>query len=163
MFFRTSYFPEFTVTGFTTFGTDVNFVPPAGVLPTLANTMTTNATVTLQPGTKLKIDNTYVLSRLTDRETGSTIFDNHIVRTKWNWQFNQELSLRAILQYSATLANSDLTALETTKNMNADLLVTYRVNPWTVLFGIQQQRAKHRSGADGDRRRSRTSPPTLHQ
>ena len=132
--FRTSYFPELTVTGFMTFGTDVNFVPPVGVLPTLAEATTVNASVTLQPGTKLKVDNAYVLSRLTDRETGARMFDNHIVRTKWNWQFSQELSVRAILQYSATLANSALTALETTKNMNADLLVTYRVNPWTVLF-----------------------------
>ena len=40
----------------------------------------------------------------------------------------------AILQYNATLANSGLTVLQTTKNFNVDFLFTYIVNPWTALY-----------------------------
>ena len=54
--------------------------------------------------------------------------------SRWNWQFTRELSIRAILQYEATLANETLTSLETHKNFNVDLLVTYRVNPWTAFY-----------------------------
>jgi hypothetical protein len=54
--------------------------------------------------------------------------------SRWNWQFNRELSFRAIVQYEATLASTELTSLETHKNVNADFLVTYRVNPWTAFY-----------------------------
>ncbi len=63
-----------------------------------------------------------------------SIFNKHIIRSKWNWQFNRELSLRAIFQYNTVLANSEGTALETLKNFNAAFLFTYLVNPWTALY-----------------------------
>ena len=62
------------------------------------------------------------------------IFNNHIVRSKWNWQFNRKLSLRLILQYTATLANPALTSLESTKQFNGDFLITYLVHPGTALY-----------------------------
>ncbi len=83
---------------------------------------------------QLRINNTYLFTRLTDRTTRASIFNNHILRSMWNWQFNRQLSLRVILQYDATLANPELAALETTKNINADVLITYLVNPGTALF-----------------------------
>ena len=86
--------------------------------------------------TPLTIENTYILERLTDRETfgKSSVFNNHIMRSRWNWQFDRELSLRAILQYNTVLANSFVTDLDTKKNFNADFLLTYQLNPWTALF-----------------------------
>ena len=42
--------------------------------------------------------------------------------------------MRVILQYDTVLANPELTALQTTKNFNADFLLTYLVNPWTALY-----------------------------
>ncbi len=62
------------------------------------------------------------------------LITNNILRSRWNWQYNRELSLRVILQYDALLTNRNLTSLETTKNVNADILLTYLVNPWTALF-----------------------------
>lgn len=38
------------------------------------------------------------------------------------------------LQYEATLTNPDLTSAPTRKNLNGDLLLTYRVNPWTAFY-----------------------------
>jgi hypothetical protein len=69
-----------------------------------------------------------------DRTGGASIFNNHIIRSNWNWQFNRELSLRVIFQYDAVLPNPTLTALTTSKNFNADFLFTYLVNPWTALY-----------------------------
>ena len=40
-----------------------------------------------------------------------------------------------ILRYDRTRANPQLSSLEEeTENLNADLLVTYLVNPWTALY-----------------------------
>ena len=82
----------------------------------------------------MRIDNTYLFSRLQDRETGADIFNNHILRTKWNWQFNRELSFRMILQYTSTLTNTALTSLPTTKQLNGDFLITYLVHPGTAIY-----------------------------
>ncbi len=82
----------------------------------------------------LRIDNTYLFSRLRDRASEAAIFNNHIIRTKWNWQFNRELSFRMILQYTATLANSTFTSLPTTKQFNADFLLTYLIHPGTAIY-----------------------------
>jgi hypothetical protein len=82
----------------------------------------------------LRIDNTYLFSRLRDRASEAAIFNNHIIRTKWNWQFNRELSFRMILQYTTTLANSAFTSLPTTKQFNADFLLTYLIHPGTAIY-----------------------------
>ena len=132
--FSSSYFSRVSVSGFAGTGKGINFAPPAGREPFLANTRDATFTLTLRPLTPLRIDNSYLFSRLQDRDTGASIFNNNILRSRWNWQFSRELSVRFILQYDATLANPDLTALETTKNVNADILITYLVNPWTALY-----------------------------
>ena len=132
--FETSLWRPLTVAGDYTWGTRINFVPPEGAAPVLASVSSSNVTVTLRPLTPLRIDNTYLYTRLGSRAQRATIFNNHILRSKWNWQFSRELSLRVILQYDATLANPELTALETRKNFNADVLFTYLVNPWTALY-----------------------------
>ena len=132
--FFTEYFPQVTFRGNYSRGTRINFVPPGGQEPVLANLTSGDFGVTLRPVTRLRIENSYILERLTGRSRGASIFNNHIVRSKWNWQFNRELSLRVILQYDTLLANPELTALETTKNFNADFLLTYLVNPWTALY-----------------------------
>ncbi len=115
-------------------GTGINFLPPKGQPPTLANVTRANLRVTLRPLTPLRIQNSYLLERLTDRADDASIFNNHIIRSNWNWQFNRELSLRMILQYDAVLASPEQTALETSKNFNADFLFTYLVNPYTALY-----------------------------
>jgi hypothetical protein len=115
-------------------GTGINFLPPAGQEPMLAETTRANLGLTLWPHRSLRVGNTYLLERLTSRGGGASIFNNHILRSHWNYQFNRELSLRVIFQYDAVLANPQMTSLETTKNFNADFLFTYLVNPWTALY-----------------------------
>ena len=69
-------------------------------------------------------------------ETGlhATIFDNHIMRSRVNYQVSRELSFRGILDYNGVLANPLLVDLQRTKHLTADLLMTYLVNPGTAVY-----------------------------
>jgi hypothetical protein len=96
---------------------------------------------------------------LGDTRTGGRIFTDRLVRTRWNWQFSRALSARVILQYERTTADSLLTSLEPRENLNADLVVTYRVNPWTAVYaGVNAngQNVDLIEPPDGDRRLQRT-------
>ncbi len=82
----------------------------------------------------LQIDNHYLWFRLGDINTFRPAFNNHIIRSKWNYQFTPALSVRVILQYDAVLANPLLTGLAPAKNFNADFLITYLVHPGTAIY-----------------------------
>ncbi|MGH9554678.1 MAG: hypothetical protein ACRD2Y_02540 [Terriglobales bacterium] len=133
--FETSILPQMTVRAFSWIaGTGNNFVPAAGQLPTLENLDIGDYGVTLRPTRHLLIDNGYLITRLIQRRTGRSIFNNHIVRSRWNYQFTPRLSARIIVQYETLLANPALTSLQTRKNLNADFLVTYLAHPGTAVF-----------------------------
>jgi hypothetical protein len=154
--FQTGYLRKVTVGAEYTWGDGVNFVPTANSSPQglLSRSNTAQATLTFRPVKPLKIENTYLFERLraTDNEyllalaqmpglhIGRGIFNNHVVRSKWNWQFTPQLSLRLILQYNSILANTPgntfypYTYLPTQKQFNADFLVTYLVHPGTAIY-----------------------------
>jgi hypothetical protein len=134
LFFDTSYIRQVTVSLDYFRFPGINFAPPAGREPFLTDRTNLTLTLTLRPISPLRIDNTYIHSGAIDRPTGASVFNNHIIRSKLNWQFNRELSLRTILQYNAILANPSLTSLQTTKNFNADFLFTWQPNPGTALY-----------------------------
>jgi outer membrane receptor for ferrienterochelin and colicin len=120
-------------------GDGVNFVPPAHVAPFLARQDTGTATLIVRPVKPLKIENTYLFERLRTIGTNHGIFNDHILRSKWNWQFTPKLSLRVILQYNALLATTPgkadkYTGLPTSKQFNADFLITYLVHPGTAVY-----------------------------
>lgn len=136
-----SPFPQLTLGAQYYWGTTVNFVPAFDAPPFLARYDQAEAVATIHPITALKIDNTYIFSRLRARDTNAAIFNDHILRSKWNWQFNRELSVRVILQYSATLTRNNTpnpentyTFLPTSKNFNTDFLITYFLHPGTALY-----------------------------
>ena len=115
-------------------GTVINVVPDDGARPELSNSTRGARGFTWYSTRFLKVEGAYLLSRLLDRANASSVFNNHIFRTKVSWQFTRELSARAIIQYNTLLANPELTSLETDRNLNLDFLVTYLVNPWTALY-----------------------------
>lgn len=133
-FFSSQYVPEVNLSLEYSFGREINLVPSEGASPELGNATEAELVLTLRPNRHLRNDNTYILSRLTDPTSESSIFSNHIFRSKWNWQLNRKLALRVILQYDAILANPEMTRLATRKNFNTDFLFTYLVNPWTALY-----------------------------
>jgi uncharacterized protein DUF5916/cellulose/xylan binding protein with CBM9 domain len=152
--FLTSHFPKVTVGASYFWGDGANFVPAANALPQslLSRLDTATGTLTFRPLKPLKIENTYLFERLRAAPyeylvaqaqlagIGKGIFNDHIVRSKWNWQFTPQLSLRLILQYNGLLANTPgntvypYTYLPTEKEFNADFLLTYLVHPGTAIY-----------------------------
>jgi len=113
-------------------GTAINLVPEFGMQPELADTQSAELELLWRPIDRLRLDTTYLYTNLDDRGGGGEIFSNEIFRTRWNYQFTKELSLRFIAQYEETDAGI-LTSLEDEKSMNYDVLVRYVLNPWSAL------------------------------
>jgi hypothetical protein len=132
-YFGTQYFKWLSINGEVDLGTATNFVPRVGP-PVLGNFMGIPLRATVRPLKGLTIENTYLLTRLLDHNTNLNIFNNHIIRSKWNYQFTKEFSLRIIGQYTTTLSNPALTTLQNTKIFNGDVLFTYLVHPGTAIY-----------------------------
>src|ERR1700730_665710 len=137
------------------FGTRINYDAPDGVAPFIAGRTTVNATLTVRPSRSLRVDNTYILFRLHNRLGAPGSLNNHIVRSKWNYQYTKRLSFRFIGEYNSVLANPAFTFLETTKNFNADFLVTYLVHPSTAIYvgynsNLENVQLPLRNDVDGD-------------
>jgi hypothetical protein len=115
-------------------GTVINLVPPEGVEPELADSTQGSLAFTWFTTRSIRLEGTYLLSRLSERSRSQRVFDNHIVRGKLSWQPTLRLNLRTIVQYDSLVADPLLTSLETSKNFNFDVLATYLVNPWTALY-----------------------------
>jgi hypothetical protein len=133
----TSYLRWMDVSVFTSTGTRPNFYPAGGATPFLASFYDAQVSFTFRPISGLLLDETYIYSHLGSRPDtvpGRTIFDNHIVRSRVNYQFTRELSLRAILDYNAVLSDPSLVALDRTKHLSADVLLTYLTHPGTALY-----------------------------
>jgi hypothetical protein len=153
---QTGYFKKVTLAASYFWGQGVNFVA-SPALPTpynhpfLAHQDNAQAAVTFRPMKPLKIENSYLFERLYanhstylfEQSQGpgarQGILNDHILRSKWNWQFTPQLSVRVILQYNALLAGtpgvgSPYTYLPTRKEFNADFLITYLVHPGTALY-----------------------------
>jgi hypothetical protein len=154
---QTQLFPKVAVGATYHWGDGVNFVaspsaPPPLNEPFLARQNTATGTLTFRPMKPLKIQNTYLFERLRALDStylqavsqtpgiGKGIFNNHILRSKWNWQFTPQLALRVILQYNSVLANTPgntvfpYTYLPTQKEFNADVLLTYLIHPGTAIY-----------------------------
>jgi hypothetical protein len=115
-------------------GRGINFVPPAGEPPVPADQSRVDIDLSLRLGRRLRIDTGYLFTRLSDPDDGGEILTNQILDSRWNWQFNPKLSLRAIFRYDLIDADSQKTRLSNNENFNADLLMTYLVNPWTAAY-----------------------------
>ena len=129
----TQYFKWVNINAEMDWGTATNFVPRIGP-PTLAYSNTATVRAVVRPTKALTIENTYLMTRVLDPDSHLNIFNNHIARSKWNYQFTKEFSLRLIGQYVTTIANPGFTSLQTAKNFNADVLFTYLLNPGTAIY-----------------------------
>jgi hypothetical protein len=136
---QTSYLKKATLAASYYWGDGIDFVSAVGTAPFLARSDRATASLILRPVKPLKIENTYLFSRLRNISPAAGIFNDHIVRSKWNWQFTPQLSLRMILQYNSLLAGtagsgSPYTYLPTSKQFNADFLITYLIHPGTAIY-----------------------------
>jgi hypothetical protein len=126
-----------------TWASEINFFPAEGITPFLGSARTAQAGVTLRPFPPLRIDQTYLFSGLAVRDRvpqrpgvreGAEVFRNHILRSRVNYQFTRELSMRAIVDSAAVLPNAALVDLARRKDVTADVLFTYLLNPGTALY-----------------------------
>ncbi len=123
-------------------GTDINYSPGPGLAPFLANLVGNSFTITLRPVPRLRLDEIYLYTRLGTRHgftpagfpDSIAIFNNHLIRTKVNYQFSKALSLRLVQDYSATLSNPALVSNSPFKRLTGDVLLTYLLNPGTALY-----------------------------
>jgi len=112
----------------------VLIVVPNGQEPITGDETFINHTMSIKPTGHLEIDNTYILDRVLNGGAHHASFNNHIIRSKWNYQFTRALSLRAIVQYNGLLANPAYSSLQTNRNLNFDFLITYLVHPGTAVY-----------------------------
>jgi Domain of unknown function (DUF5916) len=152
--FSSAPYKWLSFTGRYTTGTGENFFPAAGLSPFLGNVNRVNFGFTVRPSARFRIDETVIYYRLGTRsgstpapfQAGHSVFNNYLLRTKVNYQFTRELSLRMIMDYDATLANAQLLDLERnlgsfdggpsppSKTFTPDFLLTYLVHPGTALY-----------------------------
>jgi hypothetical protein len=155
----TNYLRKFALHADYRFGTHVSYDSPTIYFPFMSSRTSTAVTLTMRPSRSLRVDNTYILLRLREcsvcenpqpdlaRPFGS--MNNHIIRSKWNYQFNKELSFRFIGQYNSVLANPNFTSLATSKNFNADFLITCLVHPSTAVYVGYNSNLENIDGAPG--------------
>jgi hypothetical protein len=140
LIFNTGWYKWLAVQSTFSQGNAVNYYPSSGLAPFLGDSRDANVVLTIRPTSRLRLDETYIYSHLRAHSgwdfTGSTpsIYNNHIARSKVNYQFTRQLSLRAIVDYNGVLPNESLVSLTRTKRMGYDVLLTYLLHPGTALY-----------------------------
>jgi hypothetical protein len=121
-----------SLSGSFTGGRAINFTPPGLQPPTDGEHVGIRVALGLRPLTPLRIDTTWLRTTLT-LEAGRA-FASDILRTRWAWQFTRQWSLRFIGQYESTRTDPALSSAAPRRNLNADILLTRLVNPWTAIY-----------------------------
>ena len=144
-------------------GTDVNHKPPSGVAPFVAGAGKGELTFTFRPTPRLRLDHTYLYSRLTTLPGAAPaggppvrVFTDRILREKLNYQFSRALSLRAIVDYAAVDRDSALSRVTPARRWTMDVLFTYLVNPGTAVYVGYRDGYENLALQPG-------SPPTLYR
>ena len=130
--FDTAYFKWGTFRTDFQKGKDVNFQPLEEEAPFVGDSTFFQLEMNLRPLQRLQLNNSYLYSSLSS--DGNSVFEDHIVSVRANYQFTRAFSMRVILQYETTIADQSLTSLEDRRNFNGDVLFTYLLNPWTALY-----------------------------
>ncbi|HVV45209.1 MAG TPA: hypothetical protein VHC72_08375, partial [Bryobacteraceae bacterium] len=132
---HSEYFKFVTLDGGTSWGTRINYSTPSGVAAFLGRGREVNVNLTFRPSSRIKIDEIYDLTRLRTMGAHSqAVFVNHLLRSRLNFQYNRQLSLRVIIDYNALLNNAALFDADRQKRVTGDILLTWLLNPGTALY-----------------------------
>jgi len=127
------WFKWLAITATYSAGSAINYYPAAAYTPFIGRGQNSDLELTLRATARLRFDEAYLYSHLTT-PAGTTVYTNHIARSKVNYQFTRELSVRAIVDYNGVLPNTSLVNLDPTKRFGYDLLLTYLLHPGTALY-----------------------------
>lgn len=131
---QTSLLEQLSFNLVATYGGNPNYNPLPGVTPLVMNENFVQASLTVQPLRALTIDNTYLLDRNRSRQNGALVFENQVLRTKFNYQFTRAFSARVIAEYDSLLANPAETSLHRTKQVATQALFTWLPHPGTAIY-----------------------------
>ncbi len=131
--FSTSFTRSLTITMKASTGDGINLAPAHRDLPGSADLHELSTAVDVRPSTRLSLAASYLLTQLKDR-SGASIFTDHIIRGRANFQFSRALSARAIVQFDDLKAAETRTSLQGRRNLNVDLLLTWLKTPGTALY-----------------------------
>ena len=115
-------------------GTAVNHDPADGLEPSLMSLTEAEAAISVLPTPWLRVGASYVETSLRTRPAAAHVLTERLLRTKLNYQFNRELSLRAIVDYGALDADTTLVDEQRERQWGVDLLVTYLLHPGTAVY-----------------------------
>ncbi len=128
IFLASDHFKRFHIDTFFATGTGVNYSPPDGMNPFLADTQNWNVNIVIRPSKRLRLQETYYYARL------AHTFTNHIARSQVNYQFDRDWSMRTIIDYNAVLTNASVVNFDKTKAFTADELIAYIPHPGTAIY-----------------------------
>lgn len=117
-------------------GTDVNHDPAEGLDPERGKAAESEITIFLRPTNQLRLEGGYVHGSLDTEQTSERMFTENKIRSKLNYQFNRELSLRAIFDVGWEDFNTELVDADDPRERvwAIDLLLTYLLHPGTALY-----------------------------
>ena len=141
LIFRSGYFKTLDVDFTFDWGEGINNRPARDPvdprlfgLPHLAERINGELSFSYRPLPQLRIDHSYLFTQLNDLDTEDLIFGINIYRTRLNWQFNREFSMRLIASYESLHADESRTSLVRLRGLTGDLLLTYKLNPWSAIY-----------------------------
>jgi hypothetical protein len=92
-------------------------------VPVLANSIELVAYVDFKPIQCLVVSPVVEYAKMTSRQDGSTFYEGHIWRTRFDYQFTRRLFARLIMEYD-----------DFDDHFSLEPLLTYRINPFTVAY-----------------------------
>lgn len=122
----------------------INYTPAAGVSSLLGQGRSMDLTLTFMPHPQWRIEEKLLWNDLstTGVAGNATAYRNLMWRTKLSYQHNRFLGVRLIADYHQLASNPRLSSLESGKQLNTDLQVSYLLSPGTSLiagYGNRQE------------------------
>jgi hypothetical protein len=128
------------------------YTPSLGQLPVVVDFNAVGLTSLFRPGHQLTVQSSYLFTQLAERQAGERVLSNHVLRTRWHLQLTPRTSVRAIVRYERTIASAARTSVPDAGDMNADVLFTWMLSPWTAVYAGYNGNAARMESNDGIRR-----------
>jgi hypothetical protein len=132
--FYSSPLPYIAIGGGFYKGTVINYSPPSNAGPGPVNVSSPNLNLEVKPFNSIDLQNSYVYTHFSNLTNGDTVYDNHELISRWNFQMTKAASFNLIGQYISTLPNPQYTDQSNSKTLFVDALFTYMPHPGTALY-----------------------------